>query len=341
MQSVWRKDEWGDAWEANVVEIIDGGSGSSSSSVRIKYIPTYYGSSEAVECFPLAEIYTNERCTESFKPPMSSSSSSRNNSNDQQEDITSASSKDTKRIPTDKTDNKDEESWEMPFAQDFDDETMAFPYGTYGYMAPMVRTPLGAIRRMLELLTDPINDPHPHQPRTFIDIGCGDGAVLNAVATHHPDWKCVGVDIARRTLEDAAVAAVEAGVADRTWFSRCDYREVLPLSGHSLYRCPGYDGGVKAELPEKFVSSTITVDARIQPVLQFGNLVVYLCLIPSMVRNKEFRENVILPFLDGGATVVAYCYLPGDDGNGDELPYLWKHDRKFRLKLYCRGSCGI
>lgn len=55
-----------------------------------------------------------------------------------------------------------------------------------------------------------------------------------------------------------------------------------------------------------------------------------------MVRNKDFRENVILPMLEGGAAVVAWCYLPGDDGNGIEWPYLWKEDRKLKLKIYYR-----
>jgi len=327
MQSVWVKDEWGDAWEATFVDIVD-------SSVTLTYIHTEWSGADdnGEHRLPLAEVFLNECCTEPMRSdgPLSLS-------------VDDKQSKNENETGVDDFDFVGKASeWVMPFAQAFDDETQAFPYGTYGDMAAMVRTPLGAVRRLLEMLEAGEKEGEDTFSRTFIDVGCGDGAVLNAVAKYHANWKCVGVDIALKTLEDASVASIEEGTASRMWFSQCDYRELLPLHSHSLFTCTGYDSSNMAAFPQMFLS-TVPAPTCLQYLhpqqsasQPFGSVILYLYLVPCMVRNKDFRENVILPMLEGGAAVVAWCYLPGDDGNGIEWPYLWKEDRKLKLKIYYR-----
>lgn len=46
-------------------------------------------------------------------------------------------------------------------------------------------------------------DP-PHEARV-LDLGCGDGAVLKAIARLRPDLECVGIDFAAKLIERAAV----------------------------------------------------------------------------------------------------------------------------------------
>ena len=42
-------------------------------------------------------------------------------------------------------DDEPNDEWVMPFADAFDDETEAFPYGTYGHTAPMVSKVCGCM----------------------------------------------------------------------------------------------------------------------------------------------------------------------------------------------------
>lgn len=331
MQAVWVKDKWGDAWEATFVEIVD-------DSVTLTYVSTEWSGADddGEHYFPLTEVYLNECCTE----PMSSSGPLSLSVDKQNKTGVAVAGKARK--------------WAMPFARAFDDETQAFPYGTYGDMAAMVCTPLGTVRRLLEMLEAGGKEGEGTSSRTFIDVGCGDGAVLNAVAKQHPNWKYVGIDIARKTLDDAGASSIKAETANRIWFSQCDYRELLPLHSHSLFTCPGYDSSNMTDFPEIFLppapAPLCLQQQQLPPLLQsqshhplqhsssqaFGSVILYLYLIPCMVRNNDFRKNVILPMLEGGATVVAWCYLPGGDGNGTDWPYLWKEDRKLKLKIYYR-----
>ena len=198
-----------------------------------------------------------------------------------------------------------DEQWVCPFDDAFDDCTKAFPYGTYGHTAPMVRTPLGSVRRMLAMLPAAMNQND--QQQVFIDIGCGDGQVLNAVAVAQPSWQIVGVDISPETLEEARKSADAAGISDRVHLIAGDYRTCLP------------------DFAKAIQSSS------------FSNITVFLYLIPSMIRNPDFKRDVVLPLLEGGARIVVSQYLPGQE-NDKDWPFRWKEDDKLALRIYWKQT---
>jgi SAM-dependent methyltransferase len=215
----------------------------------------------------------------------------------------------------------DDDEWISPFDDAFDDETSAFPYGTYGHTAPMVRTPLGTVRQFLHMLQSAESCDSCSQ--LFVDVGCGDGAVLNAVAKQQPHWQLLGVDIAEKTLEDAQRSADVEGTSHQISFRIGDYREILPLCDEMLSKSSTVTGS------DLMTSNhdVIRTDSKSGSTV-YSSILLYIYLIPSMIRNSDFRQQVIEPLLQGGAKIVVWCYLPGaDDGlTGAEWPFLWQQD---------------
>lgn len=120
------------------------------------------------------------------------------------------------------------------------------------------------------------------------------------------------------------MSATEAGTSHQISFAIGDYREIVPLCDDMLRKC----------------ESRISSGSEDTVPGSYGTILLYIYLIPSMIRNAQFRQNVIEPLLFGGAKVVVWCYLPGavDGMTGAEWPHLWKEDAKSQIKIYWKGG---
>ena len=105
----------------------------------------------------------------------------------------------------------------FPFA----DEAHVDHFGTFSSegdsFAPLIETPLTAVRRMLEIAR--------LQPtEKLVDIGCGDGRIVVDAAEH---FGCIGVgiDLFDDRLGNAVAWATEHGMADHTSFLQADAHE--------------------------------------------------------------------------------------------------------------------
>mmetsp|Transcript_18873 Transcript_18873/g.34632 ORF Transcript_18873/g.34632 Transcript_18873/m.34632 type:complete len:346 (-) Transcript_18873:47-1084(-) len=56
------------------------------------------------------------------------------------------------------------------------------------------------------------------EPKTFYDLGCGDGRVALAVCRAFPACSCVGVDLNKQLVQEAEMQARQAGLQDRCKF---------------------------------------------------------------------------------------------------------------------------
>ncbi|MER6915328.1 class I SAM-dependent methyltransferase [Streptomyces sp. NPDC000594] len=68
-------------------------------------------------------------------------------------------------------------------------------------------------------------------PRVIADLGCGSGERLSQLLRRHPEARGLGIDIARPSLEVAASAAHDAGLADRLSFVLADVRDMTERPG--------------------------------------------------------------------------------------------------------------
>ena len=83
--------------------------------------------------------------------------------------------------------------------------------------APFITTPEGIVRVMLDLADVTAGD-------VVYDLGCGDGRIV--IAAGRRGARGVGVDIDDVLIENARIAARQAGVADRVRFTRGDLFEM-------------------------------------------------------------------------------------------------------------------
>ena len=106
-------------------------------------------------------------------------------------------------------------------AMPFSDEPHTDHFGTFSQegesFAPLVETPLTAVRRLLEIA-------ELQSTERLVDVGCGDGRIVVAAAEHF-GCEAVGIDLFDDRLGDAAVLATEKKVTDRTSFLQADARE--------------------------------------------------------------------------------------------------------------------
>lgn len=106
-------------------------------------------------------------------------------------------------------------------AMPFSDEAHTDHFGTFSNVgeafAPLVETPLTAVRRLLEIaeLTD---------ADKLIDVGCGDGRYV-VTAAELFGCEAVGIDLFSDRLSDAAKLAAERNVTSRTRFLKADARQ--------------------------------------------------------------------------------------------------------------------
>ena len=166
-------------------------------------------------------------------------------------------------------------------------------YGTLSETASTIVSPDGIPRRFLEM----IGEKKMTEIKLFVDVGCGKGRVMTAVAVASPDLNVLGVDILQEELDVAASLSLNLGVADRSNFVICDFR--------------------------KF---TEKIPDEVQP----HQIVVYLYLIPKMVSNRDLRQHVV-DYLERGATFVTWSYHATP-----EWPYLKDHDSTFGIKVFQR-----
>lgn len=115
------------------------------------------------------------------------------------------------------TDYASSDDGAMPFSNE--DHTDHF--GTFSQegdsFAPLVETPLTAVRRMLEVAGLKRSD-------RLIDVGCGDGRIVVEAAEHF-GCDAVGIDLFDDRLGDAANLAAERKVTSKTRFLQADARE--------------------------------------------------------------------------------------------------------------------
>jgi len=185
---------------------------------------------------------------------------------------------------------EDEEEWTAPFQDAFDEATQTFPYGALSKMAPVVASPDGVSRRVVEM----VNEASATPVKLFIDVGCGQGKVLNHMAVHI-GCQTLGVDISVKELEVAASQACELGVAHLCNYVECDFR---------------------------------AFDTHIPEGVEPKDMVVYMYSIPYMVNHPELRK-VMLGLLEKGATVVTWCHHATPT-----WPYMKHEDEVFRLRLF-------
>lgn len=106
-------------------------------------------------------------------------------------------------------------------AMPFSDEAHTDHFGTFSQegdsFAPLVETPLTAVRRLLEVAELKSTD-------RLVDVGCGDGRIVVAAAEHF-GCEAVGIDLFSDRLGDAAKLAEERKVVGLTRFLQADARE--------------------------------------------------------------------------------------------------------------------
>ena len=106
-------------------------------------------------------------------------------------------------------------------AMPFSDEPHTDHFGTFSQegdsFAPLVETPLTAVRRCLEIA-------RLQRTERLVDVGCGDGRFVVDAAEHF-GCEAVGIDLFADRLSDAAALAASKKVADRTRFLQADARE--------------------------------------------------------------------------------------------------------------------
>jgi SAM-dependent methyltransferase len=83
---------------------------------------------------------------------------------------------------------------------------------------PYVPTPLEVIEQMLSLA-------QPQDGELLIDLGCGDGRIVNTAASRVKGLKGLGVDIDPDRIREARAGADKAGVSDRVEFRQQDLFE--------------------------------------------------------------------------------------------------------------------
>ena len=69
-------------------------------------------------------------------------------------------------------------------------------------------------------------DNSDSRPGRIIDVGCGPGATVVALAAAFPDAELLGVDLSDPLLEVARAAAAKAGVGERSRFQRADVQRM-------------------------------------------------------------------------------------------------------------------
>ena len=185
----------------------------------------------------------------------------------------------------------------------FDTATGTFPYGTLSKRAATVVSPAGVTRHFLGLLQGLQlmgSSGACGGLDLFVDIGCGKGSVLLAVA-RDVGCPCLGVDISPRELAACRAAAEAVGVGGLVTLAEGDYRAFAQhLPNGDLSRC-----------------------------------VCYLYLIPVMVNNRDFAKAVT-GVLERGATVVCWQYLPKDGA----WPFLCCDDETMSVRVYNKRRAG-
>ena len=106
-------------------------------------------------------------------------------------------------------------------AMPFSEEAHTDHFGTFSNegnaFAPLVETPLTAVRRLLEIAELKSTD-------RLIDVGCGDGRYVVAAAEIF-GCEAVGIDLFSDRLSDAANLAAERKVTGQTRFLQADARQ--------------------------------------------------------------------------------------------------------------------
>eukprot|EP01047_Picozoa_sp_COSAG01_P088726 COSAG01_NODE_21017_length_922_cov_1.061968_1_plen_254_part_00 len=106
----------------------------------------------------------------------------------------------------------------FPFA----DEDHVDHFGTFSSegdsFAPLIETPLLAVRRMLEIARLQPTDK-------LVDVGCGDGRIVVEAAKHFGCEVAVGIDLFDDRLGSARELAASKGVGHCTNFLQADARE--------------------------------------------------------------------------------------------------------------------
>jgi SAM-dependent methyltransferase len=186
----------------------------------------------------------------------------------------------------------DDGIWHPPLMNDETGLIHTDVYGTLSATASTITTPSGVCRRFLEMIG-------PEKMKTiklFVDIGCGKGLIVSAVA-QAARCRALGIDILEEQLSQARAEASKNDVAELCEFVCGDFRQ---FCNH---------------LPIEF-----------EP----NETVFYLYLIPKMVSNRELSDAVT-SLLERGATFVSWQYHAEPS-----WPYLAMEDKSFGIKIFQR-----
>ena len=121
------------------------------------------------------------------------------------------------------SDSGSDGEWTPPFADAFEEDTGAFPFGTYSKIASHAESPVGVIQAAIKLLQVCEGD-------VFVDVGCGKGAaLLHAANLLNCSTRCIGIDLCGGEIDCARKKLRGEGlqVQDRVEFLQLDALEFL------------------------------------------------------------------------------------------------------------------
>ena len=121
------------------------------------------------------------------------------------------------------SDSGSDGEWTPPFADAFEEDTGAFPFGTYSKIASHAESPVGVIQAAIKLL-------QVFEGDVFVDVGCGKGAaLLHAANLLNSGTRCIGIDLCGGEIDCARKKLRGEGlqVQDRVEFLQLDALEFL------------------------------------------------------------------------------------------------------------------
>jgi SAM-dependent methyltransferase len=181
----------------------------------------------------------------------------------------------------------EDELFDIPFRDAFEDDTETFPYGTMSRVASHVTT-LPSTTDAAILLSK------TNSSTIFVDLGCGVGRVVNRVKERVPDIaRCIGIDMCPREIDQAiAIAAAAAAAASNS-----------PIGNSGNNSAPEFLVG------DIFHAEKLIVMENNEEEDDWNNVVLFIFLIPTLVNSRGFQK-LLQGFMDKGAKVVSYCYHP-------------------------------
>jgi hypothetical protein len=171
------------------------------------------------------------------------------------------------------------EDWVVPFDDDIDPVTGTCSYGNMNRVGSSVASAQGVAAASFALASLSADD-------VFVDLGCGEGAVVRQAAEHTNCRLCYGVDIMPHLIEAAQRASTTL------------------KPGASAVRCEAND--IFTVLAPTFLATLVAADVE-SAARPLAHVVLYLYNTPSFMGRADLKL-ALQTVVDLGARVVSAVY---------------------------------